>query len=143
MEIRKITPAYFVSPQISVEDVPAIAAAGIKTVVCNRPDSEITGAQQAGKIEEAVRAAGLEFVLNPFDNTTMTSDHMTLQREVLAGTQDPVLAYCRTGTRSTVVWAMGQAGSMSVHDILEAAENAGYQLAGMQRQLLSMARQSH
>jgi uncharacterized protein (TIGR01244 family) len=141
MELRQITPDYIVSPQISVEDVPAIAAAGIKTVICNRPDTEIGAEHHAARIEEAVRAAGMEFVLNPFDNRTMTADNMNRQREVIEGMEKPVLAYCRTGTRSTVVWALGQAGSMSVHDIIQSAENAGYQLAGMQSQLLAMARQ--
>ena len=142
MELRQITPRYFVSPQISVEDVPAIAAAGIKTVICNRPDSEIGAAQHAAAIESAVREAGMTFVLNSFDNRTMTADHMTLQRDTLNDSADPVLAYCRTGTRSTVVWALGQAGSMPVPDIIQAAETAGYQLAGMQSQLAMMAGQS-
>lgn len=142
MELRQITPRYFVSPQISVEDIPAIAAAGIKTVICNRPDTEIGAAQQAAAIEAAVREAGMTFVLNSFDNKTMTAEHMTCQRNALSDSSDPVLAYCRTGTRSTVVWALGQAGTMPVPDIIQAAESAGYQLAGMQSQLSMMAGQN-
>lgn len=139
MELRQITPRYFVSPQISVEHVPAIVEAGFTTVICNRPDSENGAAQQAAKIENAVRAAGLEFVLNPFDNTTMTAEHMTRQREILDAADGPVLAYCRTGTRCTVVWALGQAGTLPVSDILQAAEGAGYQLDGMRPQLDAMS----
>lgn len=139
MDLRQITPRYFVSPQISVEHVPAIVEAGFTTVICNRPDGEVGAAQHASRLEEAVLAAGLEFILNPFDNSSMTAEHMTRQREVLDAAKGPVLAYCRTGTRCTVVWALGQAGSVPVADILQAAEGAGYKLDGMRRQLDAMA----
>lgn len=139
MQIRQVTPRYHVSPQISAEDVPALAEAGIKTVICNRPDAEVDASHQAQAIGEAVRAAGLEFVVNPLTHDTMTPDRVGLQRETLDDADGAVLAYCASGTRSTVAWCLGHAGIDGVDEVLQAAAQAGYDLAGLRPTLQAIA----
>jgi uncharacterized protein (TIGR01244 family) len=138
--MRQITATYFVSPQIEVDDLPTIAAAGIKTVICNRPDEEVPPSHQAAALKAAVEAAGLKFVLMPVTHTTMTSDLVAAQHAAIADNEGPVLAYCASGTRSSIVWALGVVGEMSVDDILAATQAAGYDLGGMRPTLEAMAR---
>ncbi|MEW2919383.1 TIGR01244 family sulfur transferase [Ruegeria sp. ANG10] len=128
MEIRPITPRYAVSPQISVEDVPAIADAGFVKVICNRPNVEVPADMQSDTIGDAVRAAGMEYEVLELTHQTMTPENVALQRELAESCGGPVLAYCASGTRCSVVWALGQCDRMSADDILNATTKAGYTL---------------
>ncbi|UWQ47159.1 TIGR01244 family sulfur transferase [Leisingera aquaemixtae] len=139
MDARVITPRYSVSPQISAEDLPAIAAAGYKTVICNRPDEEVPPSHQADAIRAAAEAAGLRFEVLPLTHQTMTPENVALQRELYESSDGPVLAYCASGTRSSVVWALGQASELSADDILQKTAAAGYQLDGLRPALDSLA----
>ena len=128
MEIRPITPRYAVSPQISVEDVPAIADAGFVKVICNRPNVEVPADMQSDAIGDAVRAAGMEYEVLELTHQTMTPENVALQRKLAESCGGPVLAYCASGTRASVVWALGQCDRMSADDILNATTKAGYTL---------------
>ncbi|MFY2823931.1 TIGR01244 family sulfur transferase [Ruegeria sp. MALMAid1280] len=128
MEIRPITPRYAVSPQITVEDVPAIAEAGFVKVICNRPNVEVPVNMQSDAIGEAVRAAGLEYEVLELTHQTMTPENVALQRQLAESCGGPVLAYCASGTRCSVIWALGQCDRMSTDDILDATTKAGYAL---------------
>ncbi len=128
MEIRPITPRYAVSPQITVEDVPAIAEAGFVKVICNRPNAEVPEIMQSDAIGDAVRAAGLEYEVLELTHQTMTPENVARQRGMAENCSGPVLAYCASGTRCSVVWALGQCDQMSTDEILTATTNAGYQL---------------
>jgi len=139
MDIKRIDPAYAVSPQIDAADVAVLAAEGFGTIICNRPDEEVMPAQQAAAIQAAAEAAGLTFVINPVTHHGLNMDMVTLQKETIEGADKPVFAYCASGTRSTIVWALGQAGARSTDDILSAAASQGYDLGGMRGQLDAMA----
>ncbi len=128
MEIRPITPRYAVSPQITVEDVPAIAAAGFVKVICNRPNSEVPPDQQSDAIGQAVREAGMEYEVLELTHQTMTPENVALQRDLAESCSGPVLAYCASGTRCSVVWALGQCDRLSTDEILDATGKAGYAL---------------
>ena len=136
--MRQITADYFVSPQIEAADLPAIAAEGIKTVICNRPDEEVPPSHQAAAIQTAVEAAGLTFVLMPVTHSSMTPDLVAAQHSAIAENDGPVLAYCASGTRCSIVWALGAVGEMSVDDVLAATQSAGYDLGGMRPTLEAM-----
>ncbi len=131
MEIRPITPRYAVSPQIQVEDVPAIAEAGFVKVICNRPNSEIPPDLQSDAIGAAVRAAGLEYEVLELTHQTMTPENVARQRDMAESCDGPVLAYCASGTRCSVIWALGQCDRMSTDEILTATTKAGYQLENL------------
>ncbi len=128
MEIRPITPRYAVSPQITVGDVPAIVEAGFVKVICNRPNAEVPEIMQSDAIGDAVRAAGLEYEVLELTHQTMTPENVARQRDMAENCSGPVLAYCASGTRCSVVWALGQCDQMSTDEILTATTNAGYQL---------------
>ena len=133
MDIRAITPTYAVSPQIALEDLPAIKAAGFDTVICNRPDAEVPPDQQAAALQAAVEAAGMTFVVNPVTHQGLDDAMVTLQSD--AASHGKTLAYCASGTRSTIVWALGQAGHQAPDAIIAAASVAGYDIAGLRSRL--------
>lgn len=139
MDIREITPRYSVSPQISAEDIPAIVAAGFTCVICNRPDGEIPASHHASVIEAAAKAAGLTFVVNPLTHETMTPDRLQLQRQSLEASEGKVLAYCASGTRSTVAWMFGHADALDADTLLDAAAAGGYQLEALRPQIEYLA----
>lgn len=139
MDIRRISDRYAVSPQISAEDAPDIKAAGITCVICNRPDVEVPASHQAEAIRDAIEALGLRFEVLPITHQTMTPDRIAAQAAIIEASEGPVLAYCASGTRSTIVWALGQADKQDSDAILAAAARAGYDLAGL-RPTLEAAR---
>ncbi|MQQ10027.1 TIGR01244 family phosphatase [Epibacterium sp. SM1979] len=139
MDIRTLTPRYSVSPQIAVEDVPAIVEAGFKTVICNRPDAEVPPSHQALALQDAVEAAGLKFEVLPLTHQTMTPENVAAQRDMYENNPGPVLAYCASGTRCSVVWALGQVGDLGVDAVLSTAAEAGYDLSNLRPALTSLA----
>ena len=135
MDIRPITPAYAVSPQIEPDDVPAIAAAGYRVVVCNRPDAEVPHELSAAVMRAAVEAAGLVFVENPVTHATMTPDRVAAQSEAMG--HGRTLAYCQSGTRCSVLWSLAQAPALGADATLAATARAGYDLASLRPRLES------
>ena len=107
MEIRQITQDYSVAPQIDVEHVPLIKAAGFRSVISNRPDSE-SGTVPHDAIAAAAKAAGLEFRYIPVVSGQMTQQNVDEQAAALAEMPKPVLAYCRSGTRCANLYALVQ-----------------------------------
>jgi uncharacterized protein (TIGR01244 family) len=107
MEIRQITEDYSVAPQIAASDVPAIAAAGFRSIISNRPDSE-DGAVPHDEIEAAARTAGLEFRYIPVISGQITMENVEDQAAALDELPRPVLAYCRSGTRCTNLFGLVQ-----------------------------------
>lgn len=135
MNIKPITPLYSVSEQIFPEDLSVIAAAGYKTVICNRPDNENPPHLRADEISKAAAAAGISFHSLPLTHQTMNSENITAQFEIANSVDGPVLAYCASGTRSSVIWALSQAGKQSADAILEQTAKAGYDLSGLRNAL--------
>jgi uncharacterized protein (TIGR01244 family) len=140
MDIRAITPDYAVSPQIDPEDLPAIAAAGFRTVIDNRPDAEIPPSHHAARMKAAAEAAGLTFVFNPVVGGALTEANVEAQRAAIAAAAGPVLAYCASGNRSSVVWALSQAGTRPVDDLIGLPARFGYQLEGIRPMIEALAR---
>lgn len=140
MEIRSLTPDYAVSPQITAEDVPALKAAGFTRVVCNRPDEEVTPDLHSGVIRAAVEAAGMDWVSNPVSSSGMTPQNIADQREAVAGAKGPVFAYCRSGTRSAIAWALSQAGLKPTETLIAAAARGGYDLTPYRERIEALAK---
>jgi len=140
MDIRQLTPAYSVSPQITPADVPDIAAAGFRRVICNRPDREIPADLHADGLRAAVEAAGMDFVVNPVVGGAITMDNVEAQRAAIDGASGPVLAYCASGNRSSIVWALSHAGRIATADLVAAAARWGYNLEPFRAQIDAIAR---
>ncbi len=130
-DIRKVTDGFSVAPQIDEADLQAIVDAGYKTIMANRPDGE-GGIDQPrmGAIRARAEALGLTFVAIPFSGAP-TPDVLERVSGALAEAPAPVLAYCRTGTRSITAWALTHAGQGQSEDIVDAAANAGYDLSSL------------
>ncbi len=128
MDIRPLTDVYAVSPQITPEDVAAIVAAGFTTVVCNRPDGEIPPDLQATEIRKSVEAAGLKFVDNPVIGGAITLDNISAQSRAMTESGGPVLAYCASGNRSSIVWALAHAGQRPTDELIAIPARYGYAL---------------
>lgn len=139
MDIRPITDSYAVSPQIAPEDVAAIRAAGFTTVICNRPDMEIPPELHAAEMRAAVEAEGMTFIENPLSHGNLTMDIVALQGKTIAEATGPVLAYCASGNRCSVLWALSQAGLLPTDDLIGLPARHGYQLAGLRAQIEALA----
>ncbi len=139
MDIRPLTDSYAVSPQIAPGDLEAIKAAGFTTVIDNRPDGEIPADLHGTPMQAAAEALGLAFVVNPVIGGAMTAANVTAQKAAIAAAIGPVLAYCASGNRSSVVWALAHAGSRPTDELIAIPARFGYQLEGMRGQIDTLA----
>lgn len=140
MEIRPLTEDYAVSPQITPEDVAAIAEAGFTTLICNRPDGEIPADINAEAIRQQAEAAGLRFVLNPVVGGAITMDNVHNQGRAIADSNGPVLAYCASGNRSSIVWALAHAGKRPTDELIAIPARYGYALEPFRPTLEQLAK---
>ena len=85
--------------------------------------------RRAEAIEAAAKAAGLAYYSIPLGREGVSPDMVEKTREALEGSAGPVFCYCRSGTRSTTLWALSQAGSMPGEEIISAAQGAGYDMS--------------
>ena len=131
MDIRQLTPRYYVAPQISPDQMGALKEAGITRILCNRPDEEVPPAYAAAAMQAAAEAAGLTFAVQPLTHATMTEEVIAHNRDIGCAQEGVTLAYCASGTRSCIAWALGQAGLQSADEILMAARSGGYDLENM------------
>jgi sulfide:quinone oxidoreductase len=135
MELKKITDKVTVSPQIAPSDLRAIKAAGFRSIICNRPDGEGVDQPSFEEIEEAARALGITACYLPITSGIVTDDDVTAFGEALEELQRPLLAYCRTGTRSATLWSFHEAQKRPMPDILAATKAAGYDMNGVARRI--------
>jgi uncharacterized protein (TIGR01244 family) len=142
MDIRALTPTYAVSPQIDLADLPAIKAAGFSTVIDNRPDGEIPAHLHTPHMQAAAEAIGLKFIANPVIGGAMTMENIRLQAQVMAEASGPVFAYCASGNRCSVVWAMMNAGNQSTDDLIRTPAKFGYNLEPLRGQIDALAAES-
>jgi uncharacterized protein (TIGR01244 family) len=128
-DFRRVTDKLSVAPQIDVEDVEKARAEGFVRIVNNRPDGESPDQTPSGRIEAAARAAGLDYVHIPVMGGP-TQAQAQAMHEACNGAGGPVLAYCRSGTRSITTWALGEvmAGSTPRDELAERGAAAGYDL---------------
>lgn len=131
MDIREINPKFSVAPQISPDQMHDLVAAGFKRVLCNRPDAEVPESHQAAAMEAAAKQAGLEFFTCPLTHQNMTPDVIAENHDLIVGCDGPVVAYCASGTRSTIAWALAAVKDTPVDDVLSAARAAGYELGNL------------
>lgn len=129
MELKRINDKVSVSPQIAPEDVVAIKAAGFTDIVNNRPDGETPDQPSGETIRRAAEAAGLRYHAIPLGREGVSPDMVEKTRTVLEGSAGPVFCYCRSGTRSTTLWALSQADTLPAGEIIAAAANAGYDMS--------------
>jgi uncharacterized protein (TIGR01244 family) len=126
-DFRPITPAFWASPQIGLDDVAEAKARGVALIVNNRPEGEAEGQVPGGEIEAAAAAAGIAYVAIPVTHAGFSEDQVRAMAEAIRDAGGPVLAYCRSGTRSTLLWSLAQAlDGRAPGEIAADAARAGY-----------------
>jgi uncharacterized protein (TIGR01244 family) len=126
---RKLTEDMLVAPQISLEAVTAAAQQGVTLIINNRPEDESTDQTPGPDIAAAAQAAGIDYVAIPVTHAGFAEWQVTAMADALDTADGKVLAYCRSGTRSTLLWALAQASKGDHPAVLaERAADAGYDL---------------
>lgn len=128
MDIRKLTDQISVSPQINHSDFADIAALGFKTIINNRPDREVPFQPRTKTLAKRAEQAGVDYVFLPVTSGHMTQKDIDDFRTVLKNIKSPVLAFCRTGTRSANLWARANTNNLTAAEITCIGAQAGYEL---------------
>jgi uncharacterized protein (TIGR01244 family) len=129
LDLKRINDHVSVAGQIQPEDVASLKAAGFVAIVNNRPDGESPGQPAGAEIEAAAKAAGLDYYFIPLGRDGVSPDMVEQTKSVLKGSAGPVFCFCRSGTRSTTLWALSQAGEMDAGEIILQAAEAGYDMS--------------
>ena len=130
-DFRKVTEAFSVAPQIAVDDIAAAADQGFVLVINNRPDGEAPDQPSSARMAAAAQAAGVAYLHIPVRGGP-TPEQVEAVRAAVAGADGPVLAFCRSGTRSIVTWSLGQAASgRDRAELVKLGQGAGYDLSGV------------
>lgn len=130
-DFRRVTDQLSVAPQIGLDDLATAAGQGFKLVINNRPDGEEPGQPTSAEVEAAAKAAGLGYVHIPVRGAP-TLDQVEANHRAVEAADGPVLAFCRSGTRSIVTWSLGQfqADERSAQELVALGAQAGYDLSG-------------
>jgi sulfide:quinone oxidoreductase len=128
MDLRKLTAELSVAGQITSDDIPVLAAQGFRGIVCNRPDGEGSGQMPYGAIEKAAAEHGITIVYQPVKPNPITDAEAAAFGQIVSELPKPALAYCRSGTRCTILWGLSQAGKLPAAEIVQTAASAGYDL---------------
>ena len=127
---RKLTETVFASPQIGLAEVAAAKAQGIALIINNRPEGESDDQVAGDVIAAAARAAGIDYVAIPVTHAGFSETQVHAMAKALAEARGPILAYCRSGTRSTLLWALAEASRGGIpDDIASNAAGAGYDIS--------------
>ena len=131
MELKRLDKNLTVSGQVGIDDLPQLAEAGVKVLICNRPDGE--GSDQAGfaEIEQAAQQLGMAAHYLPVISGKVQDEDAGRFGELLAQAEGPVHAYCRSGMRSTTLWALSEGRHRPLDKIVGAAREAGYDMTGV------------
>lgn len=139
MDIRKIDDSISVAPQITPDQVAELARMGFKTLVANRPDQEEPGQPAMADLEKAARDHGMAWVYLPVESGHIVDDDVDAFAPMFEQADKPVLAFCRSGTRCSVLWALSSARHMPLEPIIQKAGQAGYDLRGLLPRLQQQA----
>lgn len=131
MDIRKIDDTISVAPQLTSADVAEAARLGFKTLVANRPDQEEPDQPSMADIEAAARENGMSWVYMPVESGNVSDEDIDQFGAMIHESEKPVLAFCRSGTRCTVLWALNAARATPAREIFDKARHAGYDISGL------------
>lgn len=128
MDIRHVAPGFAVAPQPAPGDLSDLAAGGFTTIICNRPDGEDADQPTIADMRAAAEAAGMAFHHIPVSGGAFPDAAVAAFRAVRRGSAGPVLAYCRTGTRSITLDTLANPDGIAPSERIMRAAAAGYDL---------------
>ncbi|WP_248306461.1 TIGR01244 family sulfur transferase [Devosia oryzisoli] len=129
LDVKRINDHVSVSGQIQPQDIATLKSLGFTTIVNNRPDGESPDQPASAEIEAAAKAAGLAYHAIPLGREGVSPDLVAQTKAALEGSEGPVFCFCRSGTRSTTLWALSQAGDRPAGEIIAEAAEAGYDMS--------------
>ena len=135
MPFKPLTPNLFVCPQPDDAEIAQAAAEGFRAVIDNRPDGEEPNQISSAQMQALAAAHGMGFAHVPVVPGQIGNEDVARMADALARLDGPVLAYCRTGTRSATLWALTQAGALPADQIIATAADAGYDLTALRPRL--------
>ena len=135
MDIKPLHETLSVSGQIELADLKGIAASGVTTIINNRPDGEGPLQPRSETLSKRAKELGMIYHYLPVVSGGMTEENVRDFAELLLDIEGPTLVFCRTGTRSTTLWAKASKGALSADAIISKAANAGYDLSKMKPEL--------
>ena len=118
MQLRRLTNELAVAGQVNPSDIPGLAAKGIRAIICNRPDGEAPDQPSYAEMEKAAAANGIKIAYQPVVMTAISDADAEAFGKLLDELPQPVLIYCRSGMRSATLWALSQAGTLPVEEIV-------------------------
>lgn len=132
VRIVTLSPDFAVAPQLMAEDFPEVAEQGFKSIIGNRPDGEQPGQLSSADAAQLAKANGLQFrhlpLVMPIVLEEATSD---ATQELIDTLPKPILAYCRSGTRSAMAWAGALSRTLPVDEVVGRLQAGGYEAAGL------------
>lgn len=138
MNPKKLADDLYVFGQINPEYMNQLVTLGIRSIISNRPDGEAEGQPTFAEISREAHRYGMEVRYIPVVSGNLTEDDVCAFRSALCTLPRPILAYCRTGTRSTFLWALSEAPNRSMEEIATHANKAGYDLKNIEVRLRSI-----
>ena len=139
-EPKKLTDHLSVREQVMPKEIDGLKAAGFRSLILNRPDGEGGDQPTFAEIEAAAKSAGMEARYIPVETGKVSDEDAATFGAAMDELPKPVLAFCRSGMRSTTLWALSQAGQRPLPDILARAKSAGYDMAGVTRRIANNGR---
>jgi len=142
MQLKQVNNEFFLSDQITQQDIEKIAEKGIKTILCNRPDGE--GADQPNiiEIEQAATQLDIQVEYLPVTSGKVTDEQAQAFKQIYQNAKKPLLAFCRTGTRSITLWALSQGEKQNLEHTLITAKTLGYDLESVVPRILKQGSQN-
>ena len=129
-QFRRLSESVMASPQISLDDIEMAHAQGVTLIICNRPDEEEPGQLDSALIRQAAEKKGIEYLSIPITAGQFREPQVEAMADALSSTDGKVLAFCRSGTRSTLLWALAEASIGADPDMLaQQAQAAGYDVS--------------
>jgi uncharacterized protein (TIGR01244 family) len=111
MRIRRINGMFTIANHVEASDVERLATSGYKTLICNRPDGEADDQVEFKEVDAAAQKWGLKAVYLPVDVSGATVETQKEFGKIIEDCPKPVVAYCRSGTRSAMLWSQYDIGS--------------------------------
>ena len=135
MDTKPLTDQLSVRDQVRPDEIAGLKAEGFRSIIVNRPDGEGADQPSFAEIETAARAAGMEARYVPVEVGKITDGDVEKFAAAMEALPKPVVAFCRSGLRSTSLWALSQAGHLPPTEILARGKAAGYDLSGIAQRL--------
>jgi sulfide:quinone oxidoreductase len=134
-----LTPNVTALPQLSADDIPELGKRGYRSIIGNRPEGETPDQPRWTELEAAAAASGMAAVQIPVVASKISEQDVDAFRQALEQLPKPIAVFCRTGTRSTLLWALANQGNLSVDERISIAAKEGMDLEPFRGRLKTSA----